>query len=52
MPRNFPAAPPVPLAALLSPLAWAWGRPDLFDSYSAGVVLLQVRERVAVRGRQ
>lgn len=30
------------LAALLSPIAWQVGRPDLFDSYSAGVLLLQM----------
>ena len=42
MPKTFPR-PPVPaLAALLAPFAWQYGRPDLFDSYSAGVVLLQL----------
>jgi serine/threonine protein kinase len=42
MPKTFPR-PPVPaLAALLAPFAWQYGRPDLFDSYSAGVVLLQM----------
>ena len=42
MPKTFPR-PPIPgLAALLAPLAWFYGRPDLFDSYSAGVVLLQM----------
>lgn len=43
MPKNFPKAPPPLLAASLAPLAWAWGCPDLFDSYSAGVILMQVR---------
>ena len=27
---------------MLSPLAWAYGRPDLFDSYSVGVLLMQM----------
>ena len=42
MPKNFPKAPPPVLAAALAPLAWAWGCPDLFDSYSAGCILMQV----------
>jgi hypothetical protein len=42
MPKNFPRAPPPLLAATLAPCAWAWGAPDLFDSYSAGVILMQV----------
>lgn len=42
MPKEFPRAPPTLLAAGLAPLAWLWGRPDLFDSYSAGVLLLQL----------
>lgn len=42
MPKNFPRAPPPVVAASLAPLAWAWGCPDLFDSYSAGVILMQV----------
>ncbi|KAI3427321.1 hypothetical protein D9Q98_010238 [Chlorella vulgaris] len=42
MPKNFPRAPPPLLAAMLAPCAWAWGAPDLFDSYSAGVVLMQL----------
>ena len=46
MPKNFPQAPPPLLAALLAPLAWTWGAPDLFDSYSAGVVLMQVGRQV------
>lgn len=42
MPKTFPR-PPVPLlASLLAPLAWAYGRPDLFDTYSAGVTLVQM----------
>lgn len=42
MPKSFPRAPLPFLSALLSPLAWLYGRPDLFDSYSAGVMLLQL----------
>ena len=42
MPKNFPRAPPPVLAATLAPCAWAWGAPDLFDSYSAGMILMQV----------
>lgn len=42
MPKNFPKAPPPLLAAAAAPFAWAWGCPDLFDSYSAGVVLMQL----------
>jgi hypothetical protein len=30
------------IAALLSPFAWFYGRPDLFDSYSAGILLMQM----------
>lgn len=42
MPKNFPPAPPPLLAATLAPLAWSFGRPDLFDAYSAGIVLVQM----------
>ncbi len=42
MPRTFPRAPTPYLAAILAPLSWQFGRPDLFDSYSAGVTLLQM----------
>ncbi|KAL4426222.1 hypothetical protein ABPG77_009837 [Micractinium sp. CCAP 211/92] len=42
MPKNFPKAPPPLLAATFAPLAWAWGCPDLFDSYSAGMILMQL----------
>ena len=42
MPKTFPR-PPIPfLAALLAPLAWTYGRPDLFDTYSAGVTMVQM----------
>ncbi|GFR51243.1 hypothetical protein Agub_g13618 [Astrephomene gubernaculifera] len=42
MPANFPRAPAPFVAALLSPFAWLYGRPDLFDSYTAGVLLMQM----------
>lgn len=42
MPKSFPRAPLPFLAALVSPLAWQIGRPDLFDTYSIGVLLLQM----------
>lgn len=38
----FPRAPTPLIAALLSPFAWFYGRPDLFDSYSAGILLMQM----------
>ena len=42
MPKTFPRAPLPVLAALVSPLAWLYGRPDLFDTYSCGVLLMQM----------
>jgi hypothetical protein len=43
MPRQIPAPPPLrPLAASLSPVVWAAFLPDLFDSFSAGLVFLQM----------
>ena len=42
LPKRFPKAPFPAAAALVSPLAWQFGRPDLFDSYSAGVLLMQM----------
>lgn len=39
---GFPRAPAPAIAALLSPFAWVYGRPDLFDSYSVGVILMQM----------
>lgn len=42
LPKSFPR-PPIPgFAALLAPLAWVYGRPDLFDCYSAGVTMVQL----------
>ena len=45
LPKEFPRVRVPFLAALLSPIAWQVGRPDLFDSYSAGVLLLQMAGR-------
>lgn len=43
MPKRVPAPPPLrPLTATLSPLVWALFLPDLFDSFSAGLVFLQM----------
>lgn len=42
LPKQFPRVRIPFLAALLSPIAWQVGRPDLFDSYSVGVLLLQL----------
>lgn len=42
VPADFPRAPAPIIAALLSPFAWFYGRPDLFDSYSAGILLMQM----------
>ncbi|OIS98024.1 PREDICTED: serine/threonine-protein kinase STN8, chloroplastic [Nicotiana attenuata] len=42
MPEETPKPPPEPVAALLSPVLWQLNSPDLFDTYSAGIVLLQM----------
>ena len=43
MPERIPAPPPLrPLAASFSPVIWAAFLPDLFDSFSAGLVFLQM----------
>ncbi|XP_031102228.1 serine/threonine-protein kinase STN8, chloroplastic [Ipomoea triloba] len=42
MPEETPKPPPEPIAALLSPILWQLNSPDLFDMYSAGIVLLQM----------
>ena len=42
LPKRFPKAPFPAAAAIISPLAWQLGRPDLFDAYSAGVLLMQM----------
>jgi hypothetical protein len=41
-PAGFPKAPFPAAAALLSPFAWIYGRPDLFDAYSMGILLVQM----------
>lgn len=42
LPEETPRPPPEPIAALLSPILWQLNSPDLFDMYSAGVVLMQM----------
>lgn len=42
LPESTPAPPVAVVAVALSPLLWVSGRPDLYDSYSAGIILLQL----------
>ncbi|KAJ8753890.1 hypothetical protein K2173_000144 [Erythroxylum novogranatense] len=42
LPEETPGPPSEPIAALLSPILWQLNSPDLFDMYSAGIVLLQM----------
>lgn len=42
MSTQTPEAPPTPVALALSPILWQLNVPDRFDSYSAGVTLLQM----------
>ncbi|GMH10039.1 hypothetical protein Nepgr_011880 [Nepenthes gracilis] len=42
LPKETPVPPPEPVAAFLSPILWQLNSPDLFDMYSAGIVLLQM----------
>ncbi|KAJ1388693.1 Serine/threonine-protein kinase, active site [Sesbania bispinosa] len=42
LPEETSSLPPEPIAALLSPILWQLNSPDLFDMYSAGIVLLQM----------
>ena len=42
MSTQTPRAPPVPIAATLSPILWRLNNPDRFDMYSAGIMLLQM----------
>ncbi|CAM8913752.1 unnamed protein product [Rhodiola kirilowii] len=42
LPEETPAPPPEPIAALLSPILWQLNSPDLFDMYSAGIILMQM----------
>jgi len=42
MPESTPIPPVEPVAAALSPFIWTLNRPDLFDSYSVGIILLRL----------
>lgn len=42
LPKAVPRVPAPFIAVLLAPFLWRLGRPDLFDSYAAGIILLQV----------
>ncbi|XP_017698049.1 serine/threonine-protein kinase STN8, chloroplastic isoform X2 [Phoenix dactylifera] len=42
LPEETPRPPPEPIAAILSPILWQLNSPDLFDMYSAGIVLMQM----------
>lgn len=42
LPEETPTPPAAPLAAILSPFVWMINSPDLFDTYSVGVILLQL----------
>jgi serine/threonine protein kinase len=42
MSTSTPKAPPTPVAALLSPVLWQLNRPDRFDMYSVGILLVQM----------
>ncbi|KAG0518531.1 hypothetical protein BDA96_09G184000 [Sorghum bicolor] len=42
LPEETPEPPPEPIAAILSPILWQLNSPDLFDMYSAGIVLMQM----------
>ena len=42
MSTQTPEPPPTPVALALSPALWQLNLPDRFDSYSAGVTLLQM----------
>ncbi|KAF8719458.1 hypothetical protein HU200_024178 [Digitaria exilis] len=42
LPEETPVPPPAPIAAILSPILWQLNNPDLFDMYSAGIVLMQM----------
>ncbi|EMS57189.1 Serine/threonine-protein kinase STN8, chloroplastic [Triticum urartu] len=42
LPEETPTPPAEPIAAILSPILWQLNSPDLFDMYSAGIVLMQM----------
>ncbi|KAK8949942.1 hypothetical protein KSP40_PGU006545 [Platanthera guangdongensis] len=42
LPKETPTPPAEPIAAILSPVLWLLNSPDLFDMYSAGIILMQM----------
>eukprot|EP00240_Pyramimonas_obovata_P000541 CAMPEP_0118921504 /NCGR_PEP_ID=MMETSP1169-20130426/754_1 /TAXON_ID=36882 /ORGANISM="Pyramimonas obovata, Strain CCMP722" /LENGTH=538 /DNA_ID=CAMNT_0006862233 /DNA_START=234 /DNA_END=1850 /DNA_ORIENTATION=- len=42
MSTSTPLAPPLVIAALLAPVLWGLNRPDKFDMYAAGLILMQM----------
>ncbi|CAA6654590.1 unnamed protein product [Spirodela intermedia] len=42
LPEETPEPPAEPIAAILSPFLWQLNSPDLFDMYSAGIILMQM----------
>ncbi|KAG0475393.1 hypothetical protein HPP92_015079 [Vanilla planifolia] len=42
LPQETPNPPAEPIAATLSPVLWLLNCPDLFDMYSAGIILMQM----------
>eukprot|EP00898_Chlorokybus_atmophyticus_P007096 jgi/Chlat1/7388/Chrsp6S07418 len=42
MDQQTPSAPPLPIAALLSPVLWQLNLPDRFDMYSIGILFMQL----------
>ncbi|OAY67264.1 Serine/threonine-protein kinase STN8, chloroplastic [Ananas comosus] len=42
LPEETPKPPPEPIAAIFSPILWLLNSPDLFDMYSAGIILMQM----------
>ncbi len=42
MSTSTPTAPPAPVAAMLSPILWQMNKPDRFDMYSVGIMLIQM----------
>ncbi len=42
VPKDVPRAPPAVMALLASPALWAMHRPDRFDTYAVGMMMLQV----------
>lgn len=48
LPTDSPHLAKSAFAMALSPMLWAQHKPDRFDSWSAGIVLLQVRHAVLI----